>query len=132
MIKPDEYAFNSQAVKAKVYYSKGWLDYTVIKIVNVELHKLYFRSVQHYILSFIDHIKDNIMKQFTDLSLVSINLYTYDENNILHRFILKVTNLIQDFLKQERKICFKKTVLVDVEYQGNIQFIGGINFAGLD
>ena len=123
--------FYGKNVSCKVYYKQGFLDYEVSKLDNIKEQKLYFKNCDDYIRSFIEHIKDNVIKKLKNLNSLEINLAIFDENNILHRFIIKISNMIQDLLKYKEKICFKKSVFVIVTYENNIVFTGNISFKGL-
>jgi hypothetical protein len=61
-----------------------------------------------------------------------IQLNIFDKNNILHRFIISISNMIQDLLKLKNKISINKSVFISIEYQKQIIFIGHINFTGLN
>lgn len=56
----------------------------------------------------------------------------FDKDNILHRLIIKVANMIKDILKYKEKIDFYKSVIVCVKYENEIVFMGNINFTGLN
>jgi len=123
--------FYGKNVSCKVYYKEGFFDYEVYKLDNINEEKIYFKNCDDYIRSFIEHIKDNVIKKLKKLSLVHIYLAIFDESNILHRFIITISNMIQDILKYKEKICFKKSVFVYVTYENNIVFTGNISFNGL-
>ena len=123
--------FYGRNISCKVYYKEGFFDYEVSKLDNIKEEKLYFKNCDNYIRSFIEHIKNNVIKKLKNLNLVQIYLAIFDENNILHRFIVTISNMIQDLLKYKEKICFKKSVFVYVTYENNIVFTGNISFKGL-
>ncbi len=79
MISPSStYPICGEHVSSKVYYSMNWFDYNIQKIDEIHVERLYFKNTNHYILSFIDHIKENIIKNCNDLNQVSIELLTFD------------------------------------------------------
>ena len=124
MIKTD-------SISCNIKHTKNYFN-EVNEITNLE-HKIkYFTNTNLYIKSFIDYIKNNIIKNLENLNLVKINLEIYDKNNILHILIIKVTNIIHDLLKIKNKISINKSVFVSVTYNDEIKFIGHINFNGLD
>ena len=123
--------FTGECVSAKVIYSEGIFDYNINKIFDIHAEKRYFKNTDHYILSFIEEIKENVIKNLKNLNFVTIHLLTYDANNILHRFIVSISNLIKDFLKQKHTICFKKSIFVVVQYESKIVFTGSVDFKGL-
>ena len=124
--------FYGDTINSKVYYNKGLIDYNVIKITDINVKNMYFQNTQQYIQSFIENIKENVIKKLPNLKLVSIELFTLDKNDILCRFIVTVSNLIQDFLKLNYKISFKKSIFVIIKYDDRIVFSGCIDFTGLD
>ena len=123
--------FYSECISAKVIYSEELFNFNINKIFDIHAEKRYFKNTDHYILSFIEVIKDNVIKNLKNLNLVTILLFTYDANNILHRLIVSLSNLIKDFLKQKHTICFKKSIFVVVKYENKIVFTGCIDFKGL-
>ena len=132
MLKQDyENGFYGDCVSCKVNYSAGWLDYNIDKIHDINVKQIYFKNSNHYILSFIEHIKENVIKKCKNLNQVTIELLSYDKDNILHRFIVSVSNFIRDFLKQHN-CCYKKSVFVGIIYESKIVFTGIIDFKGID
>jgi len=123
--------FYAKNVSCKVYYNEGWIDYDVYKLNHLKEDLIYFRNSDHYIKHFIEYIKDNVIKNLKDLNSVSIQLLTYDSNNLVHRLIVTVTHMISDLLKYKHKICFNKSVFVSIQYEDKLAFIGHINFTGL-
>ena len=133
MLKQDyPSGFYGNCVSCKVKYSVGWLDYDIEKIDDIIKEKRYFKNTNHYILYFIEHIKENVIKKCKNLNQVRIELLVYDKDNILHRFIVSVSNFIRCFLKQKQTCCFKKSVFVCVLYESNLVFTGIIDFKGID
>jgi hypothetical protein len=131
MINNSPNGFYARCVDCKVYYNKGFFDYEINKLEIIKDKNKYFKNSDMYILNFIDNIKHNIIKKLPNLKLVLIDLAVFDKNNILHRFIVTISNLIQDLLKFKNKIDIYKSVLVSVLYENKIMFMGGINFTGL-
>ena len=126
------YQFIGEHVSSKVYYTLDWFDYKIQKITDIHVDRFYFKNSNHYILSFIDHIKDTIIKNCKDLNNLSIELLTFDSDNIVHRLIVSVAKFIKDFLKQKRPLHFNKSVFVLVLYDHKVLFTGLIDFTGLD
>ena len=123
--------FYGKNVSCNIYYKKEFFDYEVSKLENIKEEKRYFKNCDDYIRSFIEHIKDNIIKNLKNLNSFQIHLAIFDENNILHRFIVKISNMIQDLLQYKEKICFNKSVFVYIIYENNIVFTGNISFNGI-
>ena len=57
--------FTGECVSAKVIYSEGIFDYNINKIFDIHAEKRYFKNTDHYILSFIEEIKENVIKNFS-------------------------------------------------------------------
>ena len=123
--------FSANCVDCQVYYNPGFIDHDVERLDDVR-HKIrYFKSVDHYIKSFIEHIKHNVIKRFSNLSLMEIHMGIFDEGNIIHRLIITVANMLQDMLKYKNRICFKQSVFIMITYEGKIAFTGNLCFSGL-
>jgi hypothetical protein len=133
MISPSStYPIYGEQVSSKVYYSMNWFDYNIKKIDEIHVERHYFKNTNHYILSFIDHIKENIIKNCKDLNQVSIELLTFDSDNILHRLIISVSKFINEYLKKKHPISYNQSVFVVVTVESKIKFTGLIDFTGLD
>jgi hypothetical protein len=124
--------FDSTSMECTVYYNKNFMDYDVVKLVDVKKKVRHMNSVNSYIQNFIDKLKNNVIKKLPCLNLVTIQLSVLDNNNIIHRFVIKISNILQDLLKCKEKINFNKTIIVCILYDNKIVFVGGINFTGLD
>jgi hypothetical protein len=124
--------FNAICVDCKVYYKKGLFDHEVERLVDLKKEIRYYKNTDSYIKCFIEHIKTNVIKKLPNLTLVEINLGCFDRNNILHRFMITITEMIQNLLKIKEKINHYKSVFVIVTYENKIEFVGNLNFAGLD
>ena len=124
--------FYSTSMECNVYYKKNFMDYDVVKLVDVKKKVRHMNSVDSYIQNFIDKLKNNVIKKLPCLNLVTIQLSVLDNNNIIHRFVIKISNILQDLLKCKEKIDFNKTIIVCILYDNEMVFIGGINFTGLD
>ena len=124
--------FEVLTTKGKVYFNKGFLDYDVVKLVDTQKQVRYVSSDVNYIKLFIDDLKNMVIRKLPCLNLVNIQLSVLDKNKILDRFIITVSNMLQDLLKCKQKIDFNKTIVVCVEYDNQIVFLGGLNFTGLN
>ena len=120
--------FSATCINCKVYYKPGLFDHSVERLDNIQQKIRHFKNTDNYIRHFINSIKDNVIKRLPNLSLVQIHLNIFDGDNILHRFIITVSNMLQDILKYKNRVCLKKTVFVIITYEGTPAFIGGINF----
>jgi hypothetical protein len=82
--------------------------------------------------SFIDHIKEKVIKKCKNLSSVKIMLATFDKNNLIHKLMVVITNMVWNLLKIKEKINLYKSIIVIIEYEGQYVFMGNLNFTGLD
>jgi hypothetical protein len=128
----NEYGFYGRQVSCRVYYKSIFFDYEVSKLDDIKEELEYYKNTDAYIKGFIDYIKHNVIKKFKNLNSVKIELGIFDKDNILHRLIIKVANMIKDILKYKEKIDFYKSVIVCVKYENEIVFMGNINFTGLN
>jgi hypothetical protein len=116
--------FAADCIDCQVYYKPGLFDHDVERLENIH-HKIRpYKDSDHYIKGFIDHIKHNIIKKFPNLSLIEIVISVFDKNNILHRLMVTVANMLQDILKIKGKFDTKNTVFVMVAYENKIVFTG--------
>jgi len=116
--------FAADCIDCQVYYKPGLFDHDVERLENIH-HKIRpYKDSDHYIKGFIDHIKHNVIKKFPNLSLIEIGISVFDNNNILHRLIVTVANMLQDILKIKGKFDTKNTVFVMVAYENKIVFTG--------
>ena len=102
----------AQTITANVHYKTGFLDYDVDKLVDIKSELRYFKNSDNYIRGFIEHMKTHIIKKLPNLNLVQIYLAILDESNILIRFMVKITTMMQDILKVNKKLTFKQSVFV--------------------
>jgi hypothetical protein len=118
--------FAADCIDCQVYYLPGLFDHDVERLENIH-HKIRpYKDSDHYIKGFIDHIKHNVIKKFPNLSLIEIAISVFDNNNILHRLIVTVANMLQDILKIKGKFDTKNTLFVVVTYENKIVFTGTI------
>ena len=124
--------FDAITIECVVYFNKGLIDHEVVKLVDIKKTVTRVNNVNSYIKIFIDKLKDTVIRKLPCLNLVKIELNVFDRNNILHRFIITISNMLQDLLKFKQKIDFNKTIIVCILYDNEMVFIGDINFTGLD
>lgn len=116
--------FAADCIDCQVYYKPGLFDHDVERLEDIH-HKIRpYKDSDHYIKGFIDHIKHNVIKKFPNLSLIEIGISVFDNNNILHRLMVTVANMLQDILKIKGKFDTKNTVFVVVTYENKIVFTG--------
>jgi hypothetical protein len=103
-----------------------------IKLYNLEKEIIYCKNEVDYIRAFIENIKERVIKKCKNLSSVKIILSTFDKNNIIHKLMVVITNMMWNLLKIKEKINLYKSIIVFIEYEGQPVFIGDLNFTGLD
>ena len=121
----------AESISANVHYETGFFDYEVDKLVDIKSELRYFKNSDNYIRGFIEHMKTHIIKKLPNLNLVQIYLAILDESNILIRFMVKITTMMQDILKVNQKLTFKQSVFVYITYENKLVFSGIIDFAGV-
>ena len=103
-----------------------------IKLDNLEKELIYCKNEVDYIRSFIEHIKERVIKKCKNLSSVKIMLDTFDKNNLMHKFIIVITNMLQNLLQIKEKVNMYQSIFVVIKYEDEIVFTGSLNFTGLD
>ena len=116
--------FAADCIDCQVYYKPGLFDHDVERLENIH-HKIRpYKDSDHYIKGFIDHIKHNVIKKIPNLSSIQIGLFVFDKNNIFHRLMVTVVNMMWEILKIKDKFDTKNTVFVFVTYENKIVFTG--------
>lgn len=103
-----------------------------IKLDNLEKELIYCKNEVDYIRSFIEHIKERVIKKCKNLSSVKIMLDTFDKNNLMHKIIIVITNMLQNLLQIKEKVNMYQSIFVVIKYEDEIVFTGSLNFTGLD
>jgi hypothetical protein len=119
-------------VKYNMSFFKNVINEDDIKLDNLEKEIIYCKNDVDYIKSFIDHIKEKVIKKCKNLSSVKIMLATFDKNNLMHKIIIVIANMMKNLLKIKEKVNIYKSIFVVIEYEGQTVFMGGLNFTGLD
>jgi hypothetical protein len=99
---------------------------------NLEKEIIYCKNDVDYIKSFIEHIKEKVIKKCKNLKSVKIMLATFDKNNLIHKIIIIIVNMMKDLLKIKEKVNIYKSIIVVIEYEDQPVFMGDLNFTGLD
>jgi hypothetical protein len=116
----------------KLSFFKNEINEDDIKVDNLEKEIIYCKNDVDYIKKFIEHIKERVIKKCKNLNSVKIILSTFDKNNIIHKLMVVVTNMMKNLLKIKEKINLYKSIIVFIEYEGQNIFMGNLNFTGLD
>jgi hypothetical protein len=114
-------------------YNPSFIEGFEIKsIEEVKRELIYCKNEEEYIRSFIEFIKENIIRQFNNLNKIRINISIIDIDNIIHNIIIKVYHMITKILNLKIKnINFYKSIFVIIYYEEKQIFLGGINFDGI-
>jgi hypothetical protein len=124
--------FRAEIINCEVSYKKGNIDYEVLKLMDIKREIKYFKTTNSYINNFIDYMKCNVIKKLKNLNLVKIYLNIFDKNNILHRLIVNISNMLRDLLKYKEKFTFNKSVFVAITYENKLVFTGRLDFNDLN
>ena len=107
-------------------------DYEIIKLEDVWREECICYGVDQYIKGFIEVMKERVIRYLPKLEKVNVLLMTLDKNNLLHRLIISVTDIMIKMLNlKARKIDHYKSVFVIIKYDGKNVFMGNLNFQGL-
>ena len=120
--------FYIDALTCNVHYKETFLDYQVNKITNIKNEKEYYINDIQYIKRFIEFIKQNIIKKLPNLNLVKVELNIYDKDNLLHSFIIKITNIICELQNIKLKLNLNKMIFVNIKYDNHVVFLSLIDF----
>jgi hypothetical protein len=128
--------FYTQRASCNFRYNKSFFKNEIneddIKIDNLEKEIIYCKNEVDYIRSFIEHMKEKVIKKCKTLGSVKIILATFDKNNIIHKLMVVITNMMWNLLKIKEKVDLYKSIIVFIEYEDQPIFIGNLNFTGLD
>ena len=124
-----------ETLHSKVHWKyKTWLedDFEIIKLEDVWREECLCYGVDQYINSFIEVMKERVIRYLPELEKVHVILATLDRNNLLHRLIISVSEMMIKILNlKPRKIDYYKSVFVIIKYDGKNMFMGDLSFDGL-
>ena len=112
-------------------FFKNVLNEHDIKLDNIEKEIIYCKNEVDYIKGFIDHIKERVIKKCKNLSSVKIMLATFDKNNMMHKIMIFISDMMTKLLQIKKKVNIYESIIVIIEYEGQTAFIGELNFTGL-
>jgi hypothetical protein len=119
-ITPLRSAQSNVAFSLKNPHTMGGLNEKRCKIDNLEKEIIYCKNDVDYIQKFIEYIKERVIKKCKNLSSVNIILTTFNKNNIIHKLMVVITNMVWNLLKIKEKIDLYKSIIVVVEYEGQM------------
>ena len=110
-------------VEAKVYYENS--EKPQIKhISDLKKYRMKFKTELQYWYYVINHIKENILIKLPDLRRAKIYINTFDKNNVIHQFILSVSEFINKILK--KPFVLNQVIFIYIQYGNEIKFIGNV------
>jgi len=124
-------SFSKIHIKSQVTYQIEPNDYKIVKVNIIKQETLTFKSTDLYINIIINNIKDNIIKYCKNLKLVKIYIDAFDKSNIIHRFIVNVSNIIKDFLKIKGEINYSKFIFIFIMEGNKLLFCRNLDFSHL-
>jgi hypothetical protein len=119
-------------VRYNMSFFKNDINEDDIKLDNLEKEIIYCKNDVDYIKGFIEHIKERVIKKCKNLTSVKIMLATFDKNNLMHKIIIVISNMMKKLLQIKEKVNIYESIFVVIEYENQIIFTGGLNFTGLD
>ena len=102
-----------------------------IDLKNIERKKSYCVGSDQYIKSFIEHIKEKVIKKLPNLNEVKIMIGIFDKNNIWHNILITTLKMLSSILKIDRIFKFHKSIFVVITYGNETVFVGNLNFNGI-
>ena len=90
-----------ESLHSKVHWKyKSWLedDFEIIKLQDIWREENYCYGVDQYIKGFIEIMKERVIRYLPDLEKVNVILATLDRNNLLHRLIISVSEMMVKML----------------------------------
>lgn len=128
--------FYAKKTSCNVQYNMSFFQNDIheddIKLDNLEKEIIYCKNDVDYIKRFIEHIKEKVIKKCKNLTSVKIMLATFDKNNLFHKMIIVIANMMKKILQIKEKVNMYKSIFVIIEYECQTVFMGGLNFTGLD
>ena len=106
-------------------------DFDIIDLKDIHRETRHCFGEEQYIKSFIEVMKEKVIKKLPKLNKVKIMLGVFDKNNMWHRFIVTTINMLSQIFKIERKANIYKSIIVIIEYENVVVFAGGLNFDGI-
>jgi len=115
---------NTININATIQYfilNNTYFIYDIIQKKQKEQKIIKFKNENMYINYLIDYIKENILKKYSNLKNLKINIEIYDKNNNIHKFILNILNY-----NQLKLYSLNKIIIIYIKEHDKIIFIGNI------
>jgi len=107
-------------------------DFEIIDLKDIKRERSQCYGELQYIKNFIEVMKERVIRKLPQLNKVKITLGIFDKNNVIHRLMVSTFQMLFKILKIEKKINLYKSIIVIIEYEGNVVFSGSLNFDGFD
>ena len=122
-----------------IHYKVNWKyksllkdDFVIINVTDIEREINYCYGSTQYIMSFIEMLKDRVIRLLPDLNKVKITIGVFDKDNVMHRLMVGAYYVICNILRRDVKVkSFYKTIFTIIEYEGHIVFMSDISFDGI-
>lgn len=110
-------------VEAKVYCENS--EKPQIKhIAELKQYRIKFKTDLQYWYYVINYIKEKILINLPDLRRARIYINTFNKNNVIHQFILSVSDFINKILKKQ--FVLNQVIFIYIQYEHEIKFIGNV------
>jgi hypothetical protein len=110
-------------VTSKVYY-KNSSKLEIDHIKDLKQYRMKFKTEIQYWYYVINYIKETVLIKLPNLRRAKIYINTFDKKNIIHQFILSVSEFIGDLLK--KKFVLNEMIFIYIQYGHEIKFIGNV------
>ena len=103
-------------------------NYELQEIKDISNIHCKFTSIEQYIYSFVDDVKESFIRNCTDARKIKMTVKMYDDNDTKHNFIMKVLTIIYKTQFTTKKL--KQIVVIEIieETPSGKSFIGTIGF----
>ena len=110
-------------VTSDVYYTHP-SNPVIDHIENLKYYRMKFKTELKYWYYVINYIKETVLIKLPNLRKAKIYINTFNKNNVIHQFILSVTEFIENLL--QKKFVLHQTIFIYVQSGYEIKFIGNI------
>lgn len=110
-------------VTSKVCY-KNSSKLEIDHIKDLKQYRMKFRNELQYWYYVINYIKETVLIKLPNLHRAKIYINTFDKKNVIHQFILSVSEFIGNLLK--KKFVLNEMIFIYIQYGHEIKFIGNV------
>jgi hypothetical protein len=136
-------SYQTFTATCKVLVSIDWFgNYTIQKITDKEIKYIgQSLNVDQYFKRFIEVVKDNVLKNVSNINCIKWNIKGFDEGISLHLLVREIGKIIEKYLKIEltqkypqfghqinkKSINFNKTLVVEIYNNDKLIFLSNIS-----